>query len=255
VGLRRASSYRTFADARDPVKPLLLLLPALSLTGTWPEAPRHVEPIQPYADELVCRSVDCSGHGRCFAERNRPYCVCDEGYADVGVRCAPARTITEHTLDREKIVSVAEAQDGHGPFGVGGRVTAYPYQLSRYLTPNDLWCSDFISWVYRAAGAPLTGGANGGWLIEGNYGVRYWFSSRGRWLARGTREFAAYTPRPGDYVRIHTNRYGHSGIVRYVEGDTLFTVEGNVGNRVRLRRHDHFRTDERIDGIGLIEPR
>jgi hypothetical protein len=234
------------------VKPFAaLLVPVLfSIGPRWGSTPNAV---QPYTDELTCRDETCSGHGRCFAERNRPYCVCDEGYAAHGMTCTP-HAPQPTAFDRAKIVEIAEGEDGHGPFTVGGRVTSYPYHLSRYLTPNDLWCSDFVSWVYRAAGAPLDGGENGGWLIEGNYGMRYWFRSRGRWVARGTPEFARYTPEPGDYVRIHTNRYGHSGIVRYVEGDTLYTVEGNVGNRVRFRRHERFRTNDRIDGFGRVGP-
>jgi hypothetical protein len=37
-----------------------------------------------------------------------------------------------------------------------------------------------------------------------------------------------------------------------VRGDTLFTVEGNVGKRVRLRRYENFRQNRVIDGFGSL---
>ncbi len=52
-------------------------------------------------------------------------------------------------------------------------------------------------------------------------------------------------------MRISTSRWGHSGIVRYVEGRTLHTIEGNADGHVITTHYGGYRTQERIDGYGL----
>jgi hypothetical protein len=115
------------------------------------------------------------------------------------------------------------------------------------------WCSDFVSWVYRIAGVPFTGGYDGGWLLRTNAAIERWYESRHGWIARGSPEFAHYEPSPGDYLRVSTERWGHSAIVHHVDGDTLYTVEGNVGGHVRKIRYRNFRDNERIAGFGRVE--
>lgn len=55
---------------------------------------------------------------------------------------------------------------------------------------------------------------------------------------------------PGDFIRYNNSQGGHSGIVRYESGDDLYTVEGNVDNRVELRRIRNWRSQADTDGIG-----
>jgi hypothetical protein len=114
-----------------------------------------------------------------------------------------------------------------------------------------MWCTDFVAWVYRAAEVPFDGG-EGGWQVQNNFAAREWFKSRGLWIDREHDSWELFEPQPGDYVRIHTSRYGHSAIVARTEGDTLFTIEGNFTNSVRLIRHTRFRSDIRIDGFGML---
>jgi hypothetical protein len=45
---------------------------------------------------------------------------------------------------------------------------------------------------------------------------------------------------------------GHSAIVRRVEGDTLYTVEGNYDGEVGLGRVTGWREDRRVDGVGIL---
>ncbi|MCA9608895.1 MAG: hypothetical protein KC619_24995, partial [Myxococcales bacterium] len=92
----------------------------------------------------------------------------------------------------------------------------------------------------------------GGWHLTNNYAVRRWFLRSGRWVANGGPTWGAFQPRPGDYLRFHTDRYGHSAIVRYVAGDTLYTIEGNSRGEVRLRRYPHYKQNTRIDGFGIV---
>lgn len=153
----------------------------------------------------------------------------------------------------ERVVRIAAAYEGEDVRGVGADLREPPYGLRHFVRPGDQWCSELVSWSYLAAGAPLTGGSEGGWMIRHNVQLREWFEQRGLWVDDGDDAWATFEPLPGDYIRFHTQSgVGHSGIVRYAEGDTLYTVEGNVGNRVRLRRFRSYRSDRRIDGIGLF---
>lgn len=102
------------------------------------------------------------------------------------------------------------------------------------------WCTAFVSWVYDKAGEPFEHGpfscgqtwvhtcgsysCNGG-HVDGT--LQGWFRDEKTWAR--FRSTSAWTPAPGDYVRYQwKNGNGHSGVVLRVDGDTLYTVEGNV---------------------------
>ncbi len=210
-----------------------------------------------------CAEVSC-GHGECMLEGREPFCFCEDGWAAEGLRCVPAPpSSVDPRAQRSssvgaRIVMIASAEGGRRMGAVGRDLAEYPGPLAQYVKPGDFWCSDFVSWVYRAAGVPFTGGYQGGWQLTNNYAMRRWFQRHGSWVANGSPEWERFTPRPGDYLRFHTDRYGHSGIVRYVAGDTLYTIEGNSRGEVRLRHYYHFRDNQRIDGFGIatqVEPR
>ncbi len=107
---------------------------------------------------------------------------------------------------------------------------------------REPWCADFVSWVLRAGGRPLTGGASGGWRIAGAAAVRAWFLARGRWASR-----AGATPAPGDVVYF---TWSHVGIVESVTADRLVTIEGNASDALRRRVYDGWRANREIDGFG-----
>lgn len=209
----------------------------------------------------ACANVGCSGHGACLEEDGEAMCFCEEGYAAVSATCEAAEAQPSRTRSSAVggvIVHLATAEAGRELETVGKSLIGDPGRLSQYVRAGGLWCSDFVSWVYRAAGVPFTGGTQGGWLLGNNVMIRGWFQRRGLWVQRGTPEYESFTPRPGDYVRLHGNRWGHSAIVRYVIGTTLYLVEGNAGHRVRLTSYRNFRGRERIDGFGILtlpEPR
>jgi hypothetical protein len=182
-------------------------------------------------------------------------CFCEEGYAAEGQICVATEAPPSRTRSSAVggvIVHLATAEAGRELETVGKSLVGEPGRLSRYVRSGGLWCSDFVSWVYRAAGVPFTGGAEGGWMLGNNVMIRGWFQRRGLWVQHGSPEFETFTPRPGDYVRLRGNRWGHSAIVRYVVGNTLYLVEGNAGHRVRLTRYRDFRGRERIDGFGIL---
>jgi hypothetical protein len=205
----------------------------------------------------ACRGVDCSGAGTCFPEGDLATCLCDPGFEAIGETCAAAPQWTDPIRERhrsgvgEEVVAIGRAQLGLGPYRVGRRWNGDLAPLHEYLAPHEMWCTDFVAWVYRAADVPFDGGDEG-WQIRNNYAARAWFRGRDLWIDRDDDEWESFVPQPGDYVRIHTARFGHSAIVDRVEDDTLFTIEGNYGNEVRITRHPHFRRDRRIDGFGIL---
>jgi hypothetical protein len=215
----------------------------LTLLLAWPEA----------ALAQACSGVRCSGHGTCMEERSQPYCFCEEGFSAEGLECQPSGAA--HDPERPPggmhIVGVALAEEGRDLPHIGATRHSAPGPLAGFLRPDDLWCSDFVSWVYRAAGIPFSGGYAGGWHLTNNQMIRAWYARRGMFVAKDTPEWRDVRPMPGDYVRIHTPTWGHSAIVRYASSDTLYTIEGNAGGRVITTRYTNWRTHERIDGFGL----
>lgn len=210
------------------------------------------------AQDRACRGVDCSGHGQCFAERDVPLCLCDPGHSAMGLSCVrgaeelPLLSARRDPTAGERVVAIAQDQIGRARRDVGADLGRHPFALRRYLMEGEWWCGDFVSWVYEAAGVGFTSGAAGGWLIANNVALRAWFEQRGQWIGRGSAAFATYEPRPGDYVRFHTDLAGHAGIVHHVSDDTLYTIEGNVGARVEAGRYFHFRNNRLIDGFGSL---
>ena len=68
-------------------------------------------------------------------------------------------------------------------------------------------------------------------------GVRDLFKDRHRFMS------ASSMPKVGDLVVF---KHSHIGIVENVQGNTIFTVEGNASNRVRRRSYSRSNSD--IDG-------
>lgn len=200
-----------------------------------------------------CGGVTCSGHGVCMEEDAAAYCFCEEGYYALGHTCVETGPAFDPDTPPSgmHIVGVALAEEGHDLVHVGASRPHSFGPLSTYVGETGLWCSDFVAWVFRVAGIPFTGGYAGGWHLTNNHMIRSWYVRRGAFVEQGTQQWRHVRPLPGDYVRIHTRTWGHSAIVRYATDDELYTVEGNAGGHVITTHYSHWRTHERIDGIGL----
>lgn len=96
-------------------------------------------------------------------------------------------------------------------------------EVNKYTDSTlEYWCADFVSWVYKQAGTPFTGGSSGGWRIPGVSGLRAWFEKNGTYTPNGS----SVTPKPGDvYI---TAGESHTGIVEKVEGGKVYTISGNT---------------------------
>jgi len=162
---------------------------------------------------------------------------------------------TGKSIYTDAILAIAIAEEGKGPEEVGVS-TGYP--LSDYT--DDItggWCSEFVSWAYWRGGCPFSDWwGEYPWMIGGSTQIRDWFIEYSRFVYQTDPEWETFVPQPGDYIRYNTSGGGHSGIVRYVEGTTLYTVEGNVNNIVMLRSFRDYKTDysdpvNGIDGFGV----
>jgi hypothetical protein len=104
--------------------------------------------------------------------------------------------------------------------------------------PDKAWCVVFIWWVMRKAGVPATVFPKKASVFRAqDGGVRAWFKARHRFMP------ASSVPKAGDLVIF---KRSHIGIVENVQGNTIFTVEGNASNRIRRRSYSRGNSD--IDG-------
>ncbi len=177
-------------------------------------------------------------------------------------RAATAAVAAENATPRPVPVVVGSATGGSVPLPVasGGPLAVAQALLARGIVEQprgsdwspeiavftdgnrEPWCADFVSYVLREGGRPLTGGASGGWRIAAAAGVRRWFAAAGRWRARDVA-----IPAPGDVVSF---AWGHVGIVERATPDVLVTIEGNSSDALTRRTRVGWRRDTRIEGFG-----
>lgn len=109
------------------------------------------------------------------------------------------------------------------------------------------WCACFLSWAADQKKASIDGDpprfANVDTGMEG-------FQKSGKWRAPNDK---VNKPIPGDYVFFDWDRDSdpdHVGAVLCVEGDFLYTIEGNSGGRVAVNCYP--KNDPRIMGYGVL---
>ncbi|GAA0965016.1 hypothetical protein GCM10009555_003490 [Acrocarpospora macrocephala] len=113
------------------------------------------------------------------------------------------------------------------------------------------WCADFAKYVWRKAGVKYadipegSGGVLDGWAASfKNYGTTY-----GTWHTRGS----GYTPQPGDAVVFDWDQSGdidHVGIVKSADGSTVYTIEGNSGDKIQAKSYSR----SNVDIVGYSAP-
>ena len=114
--------------------------------------------------------------------------------------------------------------------------------------PDTPWCACFLSWAAAQA-------AQSGYVEDPprfanvDTGMEY-FQTAGQWTGRDS----GYTPIPGDYIFFDWDGGedpAHAGAVLYVDGNTVYTIEGNSAGRVAVQQ---YRLDDpRIVGYGLLD--
>lgn len=159
------------------------------------------------------------------------------------------------------VVSIAQAELAKGvledPIGCDQGNPSTPgdcgAEVNKY-TDNTLeyWCADFVSWVYKQAGLPFSGGTSGGWRIPSAEGVQAYMEKKGTFTANSP---SAPDPQPGDIYIINEGQ--HVGIVVKVENGALYTISGNTstenysnGVGVGEAVYQDFKSNSTISGYG-----
>lgn len=109
------------------------------------------------------------------------------------------------------------------------------------------WCGCFLSWAADQQKASINGDPPS--FADVDEGMKGFKDSR-MWRERGD---ANNMPIPGDYVFFDWDGKSdpdHVGAVLCVEGNFLYTIEGNSGGRVAVQRYPL--SDSRIVGYGVL---
>lgn len=101
---------------------------------------------------------------------------------------------------------------------------------------DEPWCADFVSWVLREAGHPLSNPNSGSWRIPGVATLQEYYEASGRFAAADS----GYRPRPGDVVIYAPGSpFGqHTNFVLAASDRSLTTIGGNERGAVRIHRYD-----------------
>lgn len=110
---------------------------------------------------------------------------------------------------------------------------------------DEAWCANFVSWIMREAGQPLSNPNSGSWRIPGVYTLTEYYQEQGRFESTG------YSPVVGDVVLYDNSSWvgQHTNIVVAVDGDTATTVGGNEQGKIRVHTVD-VQSDSAIVGFG-----
>lgn len=148
--------------------------------------------------------------------------------------------------------TLADQYDSRGEI-LKGDTSRYKYFSEWYIDgyANDPrwnqytpWCGCFLSWGADQMKASINGKPPKFANVDDGMAD---FKNSGMWRDRGA------TPVPGDYVFFDWdggNDPDHVGAVLCVEGNFLYTIEGNSGGRVAVHRYDL--NDQRIVGYGVL---
>ena len=160
-------------------------------------------------------------------------------------------TETEKEARFAFLQKLADQYDSRGEIkSVGSSYTYFSeWYIDRYAnhpgwnqyTP---WCGCFLSWGAAQQRDTINGDPPRFANVDDGMNA---FQTQKKWRERGA------TPIPGDYVFFDwdggTNP-DHVGAVLCVEGNFLYTIEGNSGGRVAVQRYDL--NDKRIVGYGVL---
>jgi hypothetical protein len=102
----------------------------------------------------------------------------------------------------------------------------------------------------RIGGCPL--GDDGGtatsphWLVDAWNSLVTWYKNNAKWVPKGEISAQNYVPNPGDYIQLNE----HSSMVRYLQGTTLYCLDGNWGDKVVLVNRGNYATFSGLNGYG-----
>lgn len=115
-----------------------------------------------------------------------------------------------------------------------GNYTEYNFALGKVGgSYSYAWCAAFVSWCLSQAGeADSAGGAFASCTL---------WVERLQALGRYSKRSSGYAPKSGDLIFFRSSGTArtsdHVGLVRYVNGGRVYTVEGNSSGQVALRNY------------------
>lgn len=130
---------------------------------------------------------------------------------------------------RDRIIEIARGEIGYKE--QGNNITKY----GEWYGMQDAWCNMFVAWCAAQAGV------SEGIIPKYAYvpSTANWFDDRKQY--KNSKYWDGnYTPKVGDIVLFdwdQTSISDHIGFVEKVEGNTLYTIEGNSNNMVARRTY------------------
>lgn len=145
---------------------------------------------------------------------------------------------TDNGQLRQRVTQLAAMEVGTREQGQnrGQRITRYRTAVTGPgKDPNapEPWCADFVSWIFRQAGAPLGHGGRGD---DYTITMQKWAREAGRY-----RTASQHVPQPGDVAFYDWEGDGavdHINIVESVQDGHMVTIGGNESDSVRRHVRD-----------------
>jgi hypothetical protein len=118
---------------------------------------------------------------------------------------------------------------------------------------QELWCADFVSWIYKNAGDAFTGGARDGWDVS-YVGYIPGVSAHSASFTYHPVGGKPYTPQPGDIGIFYTNQpFGHTAIYIGNSAGTSVWIGGDQGPSPNGAFGDQSDSESTVD-VGYNEP-
>ncbi|AMY55296.1 CHAP domain-containing protein [Rhodococcus fascians] len=113
---------------------------------------------------------------------------------------------------------------------------------------DEAWCADFVSWIMKEAGMPLSNPNSGSWRIPGVYTLQEYYQQQGRFETVGN-----YTPSVGDVVLYDNSSWvgQHTNVIVAVDGSEAVTVGGNEAGKIRIHTLN-YESDSGVVGFGRL---
>lgn len=142
------------------------------------------------------------------------------------------------TQDQQDLVAILKTEYNLNPAG-----TKYSEGI------EEAWCADFVSWVYKEAGMPLSNPNSGSWRIPGTFTLREYYESIDTFQPASS----GYTPKIGD-VMLYDNpsTFGqHTNVVVGYKDGVVTTIGGNEPGGIRVIEHKPS-DDKGFIGYGVL---
>ena len=176
---------------------------------------------------------------------------------DAGIAVINALTDNDRNNDnitdsfgRNNFLKMLASQMGSTGEIIGGGMSTYRYYTEWYIGgyPADLswnettpWCASYVSWCIDQVSLSIRSNIPCYANVD-NFILHFWDET---WLS------PLFTPTPGDLVFFgFLNDPNHMGVVIAVEGEYIYTIEGNVNDTIAIRKYRQ--SDSSIIGYGLL---